>query len=404
MSVKTAAVAGGSAPTSNAALRSMRLQAALVALIGSGPLSRTQLAEVTGYSRPSMTTTVRDLIDLGYVLDSGVQQATGGRHRTLLELNRASLRFTLVSLENGHLALRQCDLTGRTTHEVRVLFEGEDALERLVLALTELDDHLDLPSRCIVLSLPGVVSSEGTVTLAPMLGRRGVVRIREELSSLGGVPVLIENDVNLLALGESTKGAAQAHKDFVFVYIGDGIGAALVLDGRPHRGATGSAGEIGFLPWGPTPVGDPEVGPFEARWSMSGLRRRAIALGVEDTERNLIAALEASSEPAAWMLLRDALEAWAHAAIVAACVVNPSLVVYGGEASKLPDWAREQLGERVRQGAPAPIEVAFADPSETAIARGAIALLEAEPHLLLSGAEAFAADSNSRGSSHNPRQ
>lgn len=151
-----------------------------------------------------------------------------------------------------------------------------------------------------------------------------------------------------------------------------------------HRGASQSAGEIGFLPWERVrPLADRAVGPLEARWSAAALTGQAEEIGIEPGDRSVLAALGASPDPRARELVDGAVEAWSYAAVVTACLLDPAAVVFAGEAVHLPDWARADLERRVVEAVPAPVQVRFAELGEEAIAHGAIARLEAQPRLVL---------------------
>ncbi|QIK73574.1 ROK family transcriptional regulator [Propioniciclava coleopterorum] len=371
------------APTSSAALRALRLESAAAALLAHGPLSRTELAEITGYSRSSMTATIRELIAGGFVKETGHEESTGGRRRTIVQFDRRAVHLSLVSIEGVHVLVSQIDLVGSVEAQLRRRLNHDDPLSTIIEALRALHAASEHASRCVVVSLPGVMSAEGDVSLAPALGASMTVRLRDALGEAIGLPVLVENDVNLVALGESTAGAARDHSDVVLIYVGDGIGSALLLDGRIHRGATGSAGEVGFLPWDKVmPSASAAVGPLEARWAVGALVTRAAELGIDCTDHTVVAELAASEDPDARALLEGAVEAWAYAAVVTAYIMNPALVVFAGEAVHLPKAARAALAGRVTAAVPAPIKVRFAHLGEGAIAQGAIAHIETRPRLV----------------------
>ena len=385
MSGKTGtASTSNEAPTSNGALRAMRLQSSVAALLAHGTLSRTEMAQWTGYSPSSMTSTIRDLMAMGHVREIGQQKSSGGRRRTQLQFDRSSVFLTLVSIEAMHVTVSQIDLAGEVQVQVRRRLDHDAPLDSLTEALVALRAAVQKPSRCIVVSLPGVVSAEGDVTLAPALGAPLSVRLQDALGAAERLPVLVENDVNLLALGELAAGAAKDSPDFVLIYIGDGIGGALVIDGRVHRGATRSAGELGFLPWADRmPSATETVGPLEAEWSITALVRRARALCLDIDERHILTVLDESTLPEARSLLEGAVAAWAYAAVVNACVVNPARIVFAGEADQLQAWAKAELVRSVQEHSPAPLDVQFARLGESAIAHGAITTIVNRPRLIL---------------------
>lgn len=372
------------APTSSAAMRAARLESAVGALLGRGAMSRTELSRVTGYSPSSMTATIRELMAEGYVSEVGQLKSTGGRRQTLLQFDRGAVVLTLVTIGTTHLHVSQIGMDGTVHVHIRRGLDHDDPTASLVQAIETLHQVAERPSVCVVVSMPGVVSAEGVVTLAPAFGAPLPVSLADELRAATGLPVIIDNDVNLLALGETIAGAARDVQDVALIYVGDGIGAALVLGGAVHRGASQSAGEIGFLPWERVrPLADRAVGPLEARWSAAALTGQAEEIGIEPGDRSVLAALGASPDPRARELVDGAVEAWSYAAVVTACLLDPAAVVFAGEAVHLPDWARADLERRVVEAVPAPVQVRFAELGEEAIAHGAIARLEAQPRLVL---------------------
>lgn len=361
-----------------------RLESVVSTLLEHGTMSRTELAERTGYSQSSMTGSIRKLMQLGHVVETGRGRSTGGRRRTLLEFDRRSVLLMLLSVDAGHLVARQVDLAGTVHVQVRRRLDSEHPLTSVLNAIEALQGVAESPSTCAVISLPGVVSSEGDVTLAPALGQPTARRIQDVVAEASGLHTIGENDVNLLALGEARSGAAQDGSDFGLIFVGDGIGGALVLNGRVHRGVSGSAGEIGFLPWNNTlSGGSGAVGPLEAEWSVSALRAKAQEIGIDADDAHVVEALEASDAPEALSLLDAAMDAWAYAGVVLTCVINPGRIVLAGDAAHLSTASRDALSGKVRAGSPSPIEICFAELGENAIVSGAIAHLQNAPWIFL---------------------
>lgn len=370
--------------TTNGAHGRVRLQRVVSALLEHGTMSRTELAELTGSSQSAMTGSIRLLMRLGHVMETGRGRSTGGRRRTLLEFDRRSVLLMLLSVDSGHLVARQVDLAGTVHVQVRRRLDPDQPLTSVLNAIDALQGVAESPSTCAVISLPGVVSADGDVSLAPALGKPTARRIQDVVAESSGLHTIGENDVNLLALGEARSGAAQDVRDFGLIFVGDGIGGALVLDGRVHRGVSGSAGEIGFLPWnGALTGGGSAIGPLEAQWSVSALRIRAEEIGVDADEAHVVEALETSDAPDAAALLDAAMDAWAYAGVVLTCVINPGRIVFAGDAARLSRASRAALAAKVRAGSPSPIEICFAELGENAIVSGAIAHLQNDPWIFL---------------------
>lgn len=361
-----------------------RLESVVSALLEHGTMSRTELALLTGHSQSSMTGSIRKLIRTGHVMETGRGRSTGGRRRTLLEFDRRSVLLMLLSVDGGHLVARQVDLAGTVHVQVRRLLDPLEPLTSIVNAIEALQGVSEFPSSCAVISLPGVVSAEGDVSLAPALGEPTARRMQDVVAEASGLHTIGENDVNLLALGESMDGAAKDGSDFGLIYVGEGIGGALVLDGDVRRGATGSAGEIGFLPWNGTGSRrSATVGPLEADWSVPALCAKAEEIGIDAGNQHVVTALEESGTSEAQQLLEAAMAAWAYPAIVLTCVVNPGRIVFAGDASMLCPQSRKTLTAYVLEACPSPVEICFAELGEGAIVSGAIAHLHDAPWIFL---------------------
>ncbi|WP_087483946.1 ROK family transcriptional regulator [Brachybacterium massiliense] len=374
----------------NGAQRLRRHEAVVSALLEHGTMSRTELAEITGYSQSSMTSSIRHLIRLGHVIETGRGRSTGGRRRTLLEFDRRSVLLMILSVDAGHMVARQVDLSGTVHVQVRRKLDPEHPQAAVTAAVEALQNAAEAQSTCAIISMPGVVSADGDVSLAPALGASPGRRLQDLVAEISGLHTIGENDVNLLALGESEDGAVRDGDDFGLIYVGDGIGGALVLNGQVRRGATGSAGEIGFLPWSGADggtltraVSGTAVGPLEYDWSVPALSAKAEAIGIESGTTHIVTALEQSDSPDAAILLGQALDAWAYAAIVLTCVVNPGRIVLAGDAATLGPASREALADRVRAGSPSPVDVCYAELGDRAIVSGAIAQVRTAPWIFL---------------------
>lgn len=236
-------------------LRSINARAILDVLAGRGSLTRAELMEATGLSRTAVTQVLRMLESAGAVHTAGVDRATNGPAATRFSL-ATDLAYGLAvhgDRDSVHVAL--VDVHGRIRAErsirsVRLVSRAEQ-----VAALAE-ECRSEVPGELLhaVVGVPGIVT-DGTV-LRDDQGPDGGV-LHAELVQLLGCPVVLENDINLAALSELAVGAGQGLTDFVLLSIGDAIGSAIVIGGALHRGASGGAGELAFLPQPSIPIGVP---------------------------------------------------------------------------------------------------------------------------------------------------
>ncbi|MER5457492.1 ROK family protein [Micromonospora sp. NPDC002389] len=360
-------------PVSRERSREIKRLSVIVAARQARLLSRVDLAETTGLSAATVTALVRELIAEGYLIERGPGASTTGRPREMLAFNPRAELVAAVSLEPPRISCEIADSEGvLIAHRTARL--GDDVVDTICAFVLELVGN-NLPAlRGIAIAVPGV-STNGAVRLAPSVGLVEAWPIGESVQRRLGVPVVVDNDVNLMAAGECVAGAGADVTDLLLIHVADGIGAGLVLDGKVRRGASGAAGEVGFLPLDSAPRrSNRGVGEFEAQWSANAIAERVVALHPghrpDSPVRELIQ-LAAVSEPAR-DYLDQVLDAWTRLILSCACVVDPGLVLLSGAAAELDDAGLAQIQSLVSAGTPAPTQVRRATLGDQAVLHGAI--------------------------------
>ena len=219
-----------------------------------GASSRARLIEATGLGRSVVTQHVGSLVDYGLLAEDGLGPSTGGRAPRLLRF-RADAGYLLVAdLGATSTDVALADLSGEILvhrDEPSDIAAGPDAvLARVERLFDECVAEAGAPLGGlwgIGIGVPDPVEFESGRPISPpiMPGWDGY-RVRERFAARS-VPVWIDNDVKVMALGELTAGCGRGVENFVFVKIGTGIGASIVVGGRIHRGAQGSAGDVGHI-------------------------------------------------------------------------------------------------------------------------------------------------------------
>ncbi|WP_330349771.1 ROK family transcriptional regulator [Streptomyces sp. NBC_00582] len=237
-------------------LRAMNDRAALDLLLAHGPLSRTRIGKLTGLSKPTASQLLARLEAAGLVLATGTTEGRPGPSAQLYEVNPAAAYAAGLDVTPERVLAAVADITGRTvgTYEVptptrrtagTVVRQVTEALDGAVKSAALTRDDV----RRLVVATPGAFDpTTGRLRYASHLPGWHSPTLLDELAAALPMPVEYENDVNLVAVAEQRLGAARGHDDFVLVWNEGGLGAALVLGGRLHRGWTGGAGEVGFLP------------------------------------------------------------------------------------------------------------------------------------------------------------
>ncbi|MCX3059172.1 ROK family transcriptional regulator [Streptomyces beihaiensis] len=252
----TAGSGSSGTPGTPSVLRSMNDRAALDLLLAHGPLSRTRIGHLTGLSKPTASQLLARLEAAGLVEVTGTSSGRPGPSAQLYALNPTSAHAAGLDVTPERIRAAVADVTGRVVGEYRlpapprgsnvpVVKQVGDALDGALKAagLTRADVHR------LAVGTPGAFDPRtGRLRYASHLPGWHAPGLLEELAAALPFPVAYENDVNLAAIAEQRLGAAREHDDFVLLWNEGGLGAALVIGGRLHRGWRGGAGEVGFLP------------------------------------------------------------------------------------------------------------------------------------------------------------
>ncbi|MDG9712521.1 ROK family transcriptional regulator [Streptomyces sp. DH10] len=331
-------------------LRAMNDRAALDLLLEHGQLSRTRIGKLTGLSKPTASQLLARLEAAGLVLATGTTEGRPGPNAQLYEVNPAAGYAAGLDVTPRRILAAVADITGRTVgrHELPtpgrrtgtpVAQQVTDALDGAVKAAGLARDDIHR----LVIGTPGAFDpTTGRLRYASHLPGWHSPTLLDELAAALPMPFEYENDVNLVALAEQRLGAARDHTDFVLLWNQEGLGAALVLGGRLHRGWTGGAGEVGFLPVPGTPlvrqVTKANSGGYQELAGSQAVPGLARELGIEDipagpyaeAAAHLVArAAETDDEPHRRLLQTYATRlATGLASLVS--VLDPELVVLSG--------------------------------------------------------------------------
>lgn len=285
----------------------------------------------------------------------GSAPESAGPHVVGADIGGTNLRLALAD-GSGTILGRWSTSTANTQDAAAVVWRIREGVDALLREASLTPDSLS----AIAAGAPGITNADDGVVIVTsyLMGWRNVP-LGAMLEAEFGVPVAVDNDVNLAAIGEQRAGVARGAGDFVFLAIGTGIGAGIVLNGQVHHGSVWSAGEIGYMlvpGVSEVPVEHGQPGPLEGiaggegvrsqwmrRWSeeLTPLPKEATATEIFDH------ALEAN--PLAQEVLQLAARTLGYAIYNIALVLNTPLFVLGGGVGVHPaliDAARKVLEER----------------------------------------------------------
>lgn len=216
-----------------------------------GPLSRVELAERTGFSKSSISIYVSNLIKTGLVYEDN----RGDRKKGDIRIRENSAFVIGIDLGATSVDIGLCNLEGTILNSFSVAVSVTDGPQPVMdLIVSGIDTLLtrhqqtNIPLLGIGIGLPGYVHYESAeVTSQVIMPGWSGYNIRQKLEERFGCPIFADNDVNAMAIGEKTYGLAKDVDHFIFVKIGTGIGAGVILKGEIYRGARGSAGDIGHV-------------------------------------------------------------------------------------------------------------------------------------------------------------
>jgi predicted NBD/HSP70 family sugar kinase len=366
----------------------------LEALLEEGRLSRPDLITRTGLARATVGSVITDLMAAGLVSEGGASQQpqlqrTGRPPRTIGLVPTAGYAVGL-DIGHDHVRCMLCDLSGEPIADRRV----ELAVDR------EPDQALDLAAALVSEATAGTprdrVLGLGVGIASPIDPRTGILRaeaimpgwvglgVNDELAARTGLTVRTTNDANAGLLGERRFGAARDSADVVYIRLSSGIGAGVVSDGRMLLGSAGLAGEIGHLP-----VQDSGAicrcgnrGCLETVASPTAIAEMLRpSLGRSVTVDELLQ-LGRSGHRGAIRAIQDAGDAVGRALAVTITLLNPQLIVVGGELAAAGEILFAPTRRAIEHHAMSPhtasLQIVPGSLGDSACVRGAAALVLAE--------------------------
>jgi predicted NBD/HSP70 family sugar kinase len=290
-----------------------------------GVATRAEIGRVTGLSRPAVALRVNQLIAHGLVAESADGPSTGGRPPARLSFNASGGTLLVANLGRSRGQVAVTDLAGTILAQTDVT-TGRTPEAALPVLLTEWAGLLERTGRSSVRGAG--IGVPDAVEFAP--ARWEGVPIGPPITERFGVPAYLDNDVNIAALGEYQSRFRQETDDLLFVKLSTGIGAGLISGGRVQRGALGAAGEIGHIPvldGGGVRCRCGNLDCVEAVAGGAALLARSPGTG----DLAALVALARAGDPATVTLVREAGRRIGEVVAAAVNLLNPAVVLLGGD-------------------------------------------------------------------------
>ena len=359
-------------------LKHLNERAVLEAIRGGAPISRAEIARRTGISKPTVSLALRALHAQGLVRET--EPDPSRPHYGALFFEPVPEAALVLAVDIGTRFIRAAlgDLGGNVLSRRDVPFTGYDFESTIAIVASLCEELVGVTERArldgAVVGVPGVVDPiDGSVSLASnALGIEGA-GLAGRLTDALGVPAQLENDINLAALGEQWRGVARGVDDFLFLSIGTGMGAGLVLRGELHRGRNGAAGELDYAFVGVGPDADPCAAAVSAFAAELAARHTGVTSLLPPFEpRPIFAAARAGDPLARTIVAEEARRIGLHVLPVAA-VADVDLVILGGGIGANGDLLLEPIRVLLADALPYPPRVEVSALGEAAVLTGALA-------------------------------
>ncbi|MFI6480807.1 ROK family transcriptional regulator [Nonomuraea sp. NPDC050663] len=316
----------------------------VLALIRSGEaVTRADIGRVTGLSRPAVSLRVGELLERSLVVERTDAPSTGGRPPVRLEFNAAGGVVLVAALGASRTRVAVCDLAGNEVAGRRFHIDVEQGPDVVLPILMDTWEELlgDRPRsavRGVGMGVPATVEfAEGRTESARVMASWTGVVIPPLIRQRFDVPVLVDNDVNVLAVGEHRGAYREETGDLLFVKISTRIGAGIVASGSILRGALGAAGEIGHIPvrdGGGVLCRCGNIDCVDSVASGTALLRELRAAGKDVKTIDDVTALIRAGDAQTMAMVREAGRRIGEVLAGAVNILNPSVVVLGGDVAE----------------------------------------------------------------------
>ncbi|TDY51306.1 glucokinase-like ROK family protein [Alicyclobacillus sacchari] len=356
------------------------------------PISRADIAKRLELSRSVVSDIVDSLLVEGFVREVGTGSSTsrGGRPSVRLEFVPTARYSFGMDIGGTKTMFLLTDLAGTVIAQRKIASrrEGVDTVEHLRTEAQRFLQESGVPMDKMVgsgVGAPGLINyMDGTVLAAPGLDWVNV-NLKEAFHSYLPEPIIVDNDVNMALIGEKWVGAGRDDDDVIFVAIGTGIGAALMIQGQIHRGAAGYAGEVGYVPIDPFTNAQSDVtrfGALENVASGTGIRLEVQSnmnkfghsslQGREIRAEDVFEAARQGDELGQYVVNKTVKYlAFALAHMIA--LVNPAKIILGGGVMRVGNTLVQCIDQRLKQIMPIQADLTLAQLGELAGAYGAAA-------------------------------
>ncbi|MFV0548230.1 MAG: ROK family protein [Limnobaculum xujianqingii] len=314
------------------------------------PLSRAQIAKISGITKATISEIVTELLDEKIIYESGMTEGGLGRKGVMvnfdanhgvgvgIDLGGTKISLSLFNLNAELLATAQTE-TYKVATRAEFLQHFNHAIRQFLNKHAVSADKL----KVIGIATPGIVDYHHGIVLegSPNLPEWENIPLADEVSAVFKVPVVLENDIRSALIGEMLRGKCQRVHSAALIGVGTGLGAALLMDGKIIRGANNAAGEIGYMMFSREHLSHNwrNKGCFEVHASGSGISQRYQELSGQDLSAEEISKLAQQGDPLAESLFRELADYLAIGILNIVAIANPEkIILTGGVTQSAPQF------------------------------------------------------------------
>ncbi|WP_251553084.1 ROK family protein [Neobacillus muris] len=322
-------------------------------IIEKEPISRSDIAQISGLHKATVSSLVNELLEEELIYESGPGESSGGRRPVILHFNKAAgyaigidigVNYILCVLTDlkGNILIEKNEVVNRTPYPAI-----KNKVQKMIQSLMD-----EMPSSRygivgIGAGVPGIVDKEGAILLAPNFGWSNI-QLKKDLEELYQIPVLVENEANAGAFGEQQFGACQNTDNMVYISAGIGLGAGIIVNKELYRGKDGFSGEMGhmIIEVNGKPCSCGSKGCWEAYASENALLE--MAGNPSDTLESLITRVEMQDQTAQ-QLFETIGHYLGYGINNIINTFNPHQVIIGNRLALAKDWIEQPIRETIEK-------------------------------------------------------
>ena len=317
--------------------------------------SRANISRALKISAPSVSKAIVQLIERGYVLEAEKLKTKSGKRPIVLKLNKDISHCIGIDLGKEHMKLAVANFAGEIINrwDGIKIDDDLDIVKVLTFEMKKIINKKDLKIRKICIATPGIIDNSSSNFLVPFYKSWSGLNFKKIFEAKFGLDVIVENDVKVAAIGEKDYGEGKKINDFVFLSVCNGIAAGIIINNQLYRGIWGSAGEVGFSIINEENLSFERINKgflekFASVESLAKIARKELFDGEEsmildmairDLERinpETVCQAALEGDKLAKNIINKASNFLAITIINQILILNPRLIVIGGDICKLP--------------------------------------------------------------------